>query len=198
MVSKKKITKKKTKKKIVKKKVTKKKAAKKKAKKKSGKKKTKITAVNPVGRPPLYKTPEEMQRVIDLYFLACRVLRTDDEELLIGLEEDDLDIIKKIEDVVPAISGLAYTLGMSTEAFRNYEQKDEFLATVKRAKQRVEMSLEQRLAGNAVTGSIFSLKNNFGWKDKIENNISGGLGLLDLSDKTDEELKGIIGGTRTT
>jgi len=121
-----------------------------------------------VGRPPKYSSPKEMQRIIDLYFLACRIQRTDDDSLLEDLLEDDLAIIKNIEDVVPSISGLAYTLSMSTEAFRNYEQKGEFLATVKTAKQRVEMSLEQRLAGTAVTGSIFSLKNNFKWKDKTE------------------------------
>ena len=127
----------------------------------------------PAGRPPKYETPEEMQRIITLYFLACRVHQSGDSEPLVGLDDDDLWVVNDIEDIVPTISGLAYTLGMSTEAFRNYEQKDEFLATVKRAKQRVEMSLEQRLAGTVVTGSIFSLKNNFGWKDKSEKEISG-------------------------
>lgn len=126
-----------------------------------------------MGRPPKYKTPEEMQDIIDLYFLACRAHRADDAIILEVLGERELLIVNDIEDVVPTISGLAYTLGMSTEAFRNYEQKDNFLATVKKAKQRVEMSLEQRLAGNAVTGSIFSLKNNFGWKDKTETEHSG-------------------------
>jgi len=127
-----------------------------------------------LGRPPMYESPEEMQATIDLYFLACRVHRTDNTELLIKLDEDQLLIVNDIEDVVPSISGLAYTLGFSTEAFRCYEKKDDFLATVKRAKQRVEMSLEQRLAGQAVTGSIFSLKNNFGWKDKVETDITSG------------------------
>lgn len=147
----------------------------------------------PKGRPPKYKTPEEMQYIIDLYFLACRVHREDDVSLLEHINDEGLRIINEIEDIVPTISGLAYTLGMSTEAFRNYEQKDDFLATVKRAKQRVEMSLEQRLAGNAVTGSIFSLKNNFGWKDKTETELSGG---LDLSNKSDEELQAIINGSK--
>lgn len=127
----------------------------------------------PRGRPPKYEIAQEMQRIIDLYFLACRVHQEDNADRLEGLDEPDLLVINDIEDIVPTISGLAYTLGMSTEAFRNYEQKDDFLATVKRAKQRVEMSLEQRLAGHAVTGSIFSLKNNFGWKDKSEQEISG-------------------------
>jgi hypothetical protein len=150
----------------------------------------------PAGRPPKYKTPEEMQRIIDLYYLACKVHKKGDPSLLEGLSQEDLLIVNDIEDDTPSVSGLAYTLGMTTEAFRNYEQKDEFLATVKTAKQRVEMSLEQRLAGNAVTGSIFSLKNNFGWKDKTEQDLkhSGALGVIDLSDKTDEELNAIING----
>jgi len=126
-----------------------------------------------VGRPLKYETPEEMQSVIDLYFLVCKDNQLDESALLKDLTGDELFAIKDIEDITPSISGIAYTLGMTTEAFRNYEQKDEFLVTVKRAKQRVEMSLEQRLAGTAVTGSIFSLKNNFGWKDKTESELSG-------------------------
>ena len=131
----------------------------------------------PAGRPPKYKTPKEMQRIIDLYFLACKVNKSADsvgKELLKGLNKKDSGLIEFIEDHVPTVSGLAYTLGMSTEAFRNYEEKDKFLATVKRAKQRIEISLEQRLAGNNVTGSIFNLKNNFGWKDKTEQDITSG------------------------
>lgn len=124
----------------------------------------------PAGRPPKYETPEEMQRIIDLYYIACK-LNSTESEVPEGLTEEEAHTIQHIDDVVPTISGLAYTLGMSTEALRNYEQKDEFLATVKKAKQRVEMSLEQRLAGTAVTGSIFSLKNNFGWKDKIDTTV---------------------------
>ena len=133
----------------------------------------------PAGRPPKYETPEEMQSIIDLYYLACRVHQTDNAELLIDLDDEQLLIVNYIEDVTPSISGLAYTLGMSTESFRRYgtegyNDNPEFCATVKRAKQRVEMSLEQRLASNSVTGSIFSLKNNFGWKDKTETDITSG------------------------
>jgi len=132
----------------------------------------------PAGRPPLYETPEEMQRIIDLYYLAVSQSESVAEEIEI-LSEEDKATIKSIEDVVPSVSGLAYILDMSTESFRRYgtegyNKDSEFCATVKRAKQRVEMSLEQRLAGNAVTGSIFSLKNNFGWKDKTETDITSG------------------------
>lgn len=128
------------------------------------------------GRPPKYETPEEMQEAIDLYFLVCKSNQREDATLLEGLPPEQLEMIKEIEDVVPTVSGLSYTLGMSTEALRNYQDKDMFLATVKRAKQRIEMNLEQRLAGQAVTGVIFNLKNNFGWKDKqeVDNTSSDG------------------------
>lgn len=104
------------------------------------------------GRPPKYTSPVDMQSDIDAYFAAC-----------LANEEP------------PTISGLAYHLGMSTEALRNYQEKDNFLATVKRAKQRVEMHLEKRLNDPAPTGAIFNLKNNFGWKDKQEVEQSGNL-----------------------
>ena len=129
----------------------------------------------PAGRPPKYETPEEMQRIIDLYFLATRVRQTGDTDMMIGLSDDDLLIINDVPDFSgPTISGLAYTLGMSTEALRNYEGKDEFLATVKKAKQLVEAALEGRLYAGAPVGAIFNLKNNFGWKDKQEMEHSGG------------------------
>ena len=137
----------------------------------------------PAGRPPKYETPEEMQRIIDLYFISVKHNVTGNDKAPEGMSAEDVIICLDIEDAVPTISGLAYTLGMSTEAFRNYEQKGEFLATVKRAKQRIEISLEQRLAGNAVTGSIFNLKNNFGWKDKTEQEIKATHHLTDLSEE---------------
>jgi hypothetical protein len=102
------------------------------------------------GRPPKYKTPEEMQGEIDKYFDKC-------------VEDED----------IVTISGLAYALGFSTEAFRCYEQKDEFLATVKKAKQRVEMEWEKYLMAGKGSGPIFWLKNNAGWRDKTERELSG-------------------------
>lgn len=105
----------------------------------------------PVGRPPKYKTPKAMQKDIDAYF-----------------EGDAYMGEGKHRVFAPTISGLAYALDMSRQALSDYENKDEFLDTVKKAKQKVEIALEQRLHGQAVVGTIFNLKNNFGWKDKQE------------------------------
>lgn len=109
------------------------------------------------GRPPKYKTAKQMQDVIDDYFLTDAYIDMGDGQKIYA----------------PTVSGLAYRLGMSTEALRKYEDKDAFVVTVKRAKQRIEIALEQRLHGQAVTGTIFNLKNNFGWKDKREQEFSG-------------------------
>lgn len=105
---------------------------------------------NPVGRPLQYKTPEEMQIVIDKYF------------------DEDAWYDKDKTDYRPTISGLCYALDISRETLKNYKEKDEFLYTVNAARKRIEMELECRLYGTAVTGMIFNLKNNFGWKDKSE------------------------------
>ena len=107
------------------------------------------------GRPPKYKTPEEMQIDIDDYF------RTD-----AFIEQGETTIF------APTVTGLAYHLGMSRQALLGYEQKDEFLVTLKRAKDRIAIALEQKLYGQTVTGVIFNLKNNFGWVDKTESKVT--------------------------
>lgn len=105
----------------------------------------------PIGRPPKYNTPEEMQVVIDDYFDGDAWMNNGEEKVY-----------------APTVSGLAYALGMSRRALLDYEDKDDFLPTIKRAKDRIAIALEQRLYGQTVTGVIFNLKNNFGWKDRSE------------------------------
>ena len=130
-----------------------------------------------MGRPPLYEDPEDMRHLIDLYFLACKCHQKEDPDLLEGLDTADLLIVNDIDDVIPTVSGLAYLLGMTTKGLRDYDKKDDFCSTVKKAKQRIEMTLEQRLGGHNVVGTIFNLKNNFGWKDKSELEQTGNLNI---------------------
>lgn len=111
----------------------------------------------PAGRPPKYKTPEEMQKVIDEYFES--VTLTDDTG--------------RIVSSMPTMTGLANALDMCRQSLCNYSEKDEFLDTIKKARMKVEEALERHLYGTGVTGVIFNLKNNFGWKDKQEVEQSG-------------------------
>lgn len=113
----------------------------------------------PAGRPPKYETVEELEEAIELYFETDAHIDIGDSRIF-----------------APTVEGLAYSLGMSRQALLNYEEKPEFVDTIKRAKQRIGVALEQRLYGNNVTGIIFNLKNNFGWKDKQEREHTGANG----------------------
>lgn len=110
------------------------------------------------GRPALYTSDDELQAAIEEYFAQCEVAQKP-----------------------YTVSGLAYYLGMSTETLRAYSEKDQFSATVKKAKQRVEVYLETRLYGSAPTGTIFNLKNNFGWKDQQDHKLSGELEIRSIT-----------------
>jgi hypothetical protein len=125
----------------------------------------------PAGRPLKYETPEEMQRVVDLYFLACRVHQTKDTSLLEDLSDDELLFVNDIDDIYPTVCGLALALDLDRKNLIVYEGRKEFRNTVKRAKQKIQAFLEQRLYSQAAAGTIFNLKNNFGWKDAKE--VSG-------------------------
>lgn len=110
----------------------------------------------PAGRPLKYKTPEQLQAAIDEYFApgggAWWAEKAGEEERY-----------------CPTMTGLAMALGMERTTLVAYSHRDEFFHTVKDARQRVQDFLERRLTGNGqVTGAIFNLKNNFGWKDQQE------------------------------
>lgn len=105
-----------------------------------------------------YKTVEEMQAAIDKFF-------------------EDRDS----QDRPYTITGLALALGFtSRQALLNYEgytdEEDKpFFDTIKKAKGKVEDSVEEKLLSGKynATGGIFNLKNNFDWKDKQEVENSG-------------------------
>lgn len=127
------------------------------------------------GRPPVYKTPEEMQIKIDEYFERCA------GETLVNADGDTVydkhgrPII--INDKPPTITGLALALGFNSRtSLLNYAARDgkegeaekPFLNTITRAKSRVEEYAEMRLFDkDGANGAKFSLANNFKqWKEK--------------------------------
>ena len=99
------------------------------------------------GRPPKWTTPEMLQKDIDKYFEECE---------------------KTGEPLT--ITGLAIALDTYRQTLMNYEEKDEFVDTIKKAKQRIENFAEKKLYDKDVptTGVIFNLKNNYGWVDRQE------------------------------
>lgn len=98
-----------------------------------------------VGRPRLYKTPEEFEAKVFEYQQYCK------------------------ESKEPVTwTGLALFLGFSSrQSINEYEKYDGFSDVVKRAKLFVEWHYEMRVNGNNAAGPIFVLK-NMGWSDKQE------------------------------
>lgn len=118
-----------------------------------------------VGRPRAFKSVEEVEEKINAYFNYC--------------EEKEKPY---------TMSGLAYYLEVSRQTLVNYSNKDEYFDTIKKARDRVQMQLEENALSNKAnpTFTIFNLKNNFDWKDKME------VEKTDMT-KVDELLKEIKG-----
>ena len=102
------------------------------------------------GRPPLFKSPEELEELLNKYIKEC--------------EE---------KEVIPCIAGCAYSIGMDRQTFYNYEQKDLFFGIIKRFRDYVEFKMEESLVndGTATAGKIFISK-NYGYTDKQELNLT--------------------------
>ena len=97
-----------------------------------------------MGRPPKYKTAEELQKKIDEYF----------DELYEGRPV--------------TITGLILHCGFcSRQSFYRLEENEAFSYTIKRARLRITNHYESLLQGNSVAGPIFALK-NLGWSDRQE------------------------------
>lgn len=120
---------------------------------------------------PFFETPEELQEGIDSYF------------------------IEQIEaKESPTITGLCYHLGFeSRQSFYDYELKEPFAYTIKRARLRIESRYEDRLFSNSNAGAIFALK-NFGWTDKteLEQKTTIEDKRIDDSKLTEEELRLVV------
>lgn len=111
------------------------------------------------GRPLKFKTVEELEQKIQAYF----------DEVAKDFQKDANGLIHQAP---LTITGLALALDTSRKVLMEYQEKDGFSNTVKRAKTVVENYAEKRLFGSNATGAIFALK-NFGWKDTQDVNLGG-------------------------
>lgn len=118
-----------------------------------------------IGRPNKFKSVEELEELIDDYFRNCD---------------------KKNKPYT--ISGLAYALGTTRRTLLDYQDKDEYSHTIKKAKAKIEAFNEELLFSKDVptVGVIFNLKNNYDWKDKqeIEADVNNDVTInIELSDE---------------
>lgn len=123
---------------------------------------------NPVGAPPKYRSVKAMQEKIDAYFEACKGKPFVDENGEPMRNKNGYIIYD--DKKPPTVTGLALALGFaSRQALLNYQNKPEFNDTITRAKTRCEQYAEERLYDKDGSGGAqFSLRANFGWQDKPE------------------------------
>lgn len=97
-----------------------------------------------------YKTPQELEEMISKYIIGC-----------------------KSQNRPLTVSGLATFLGLSTKTLRRYELDypgTEYAEIISIAKQMIETYAEEALFDNRkYSGAKFSLQNNFGWAEKLDN-----------------------------
>jgi hypothetical protein len=110
------------------------------------------------GRPLKFKSVEVLQERIDDYFNSC-------------WEENDEG--KRIQVRPYTITGLANFLDCDRQTLLNYQEKEEFFGTIKRAKSMCEQYVEEYLfTGKNTAGGIFNLVNNYGWQNKHNTDIT--------------------------
>ncbi len=133
------------------------------------------------GCPPKFESPEQMQEAINKYFKQC-----DARTRTIVAKDGGLMEVPHPEPYT--VSGLCLTLGVDRDTLLNYSKESRFFGTVKEAKIKVANDVERRmLETQNQSGAIFSLKNNFGWKDNIDLTTNGKdlptpiMGVIDVS-----------------
>jgi len=120
---------------------------------------------NKSGKPLRFKTVEELQVAIEDYFNYC------DSRIKQIYTKEGLKLLLHMQrphNVWPCYC----TWDRQTDLL-DYAHRDEYLPTVKAARNKVEQDVETRLMETQnQSGAIFNLKNNFGWKDKTEQDIT--------------------------
>ena len=147
-----------------------------------------------------FQSPEELQRKIDNYFNQCdshaeevtEWVQARDPKGQLKKDENGLNYLVEVthkimtEQIPYTITGLALALDTSRQTLLEYEAEehypdnipkevsDELIDTIKRAKLKIERFNELMLYTPSPTGTIFNLKNNYGWKDKTEQDLNLG------------------------
>ena len=139
------------------------------------------------GRPMKFQDVDELRAMILEYFKNAAphweeqteyIDRRDPKSGKIVIEDGKVvqdKVIRKVKTKQKplTVTGLAVALGTSRDVLLDYEttyseKYPEFSNTIKEAKEQIKAYAEESLFGTNTAGVIFSLKNNWGFKDKYE------------------------------
>lgn len=138
---------------------------------------------HPGGRPLLFTDLKKLEQKINRYFRSCWHQKIDMwGNPIYSKDKKGKKTDKKVmvQFKPYTVAGLAVYLDCSEETLLNYEKeknsRKEFFGTIKRAKDIIYSYKQEFLySGKNPTGAIFDLKNNYGWKDKVETEHSGNI-----------------------
>lgn len=123
------------------------------------------------GRPLKFKTVQELQDKIDQYFASCWGKQLDNLGNPLKNKETGEYVMIQVKPYT--IMGLAVYLDCERETLLLYQTRKQFISTIKRAKDKCHSYAEEALfTGKNPAGVIFNLKNNYEWKDKMEQDIN--------------------------
>lgn len=125
------------------------------------------------GRPPKFKSTEELQEKIEQYFRDCDgtpYIMPDGSPL-----KDKTGEVILVGRHPPTVTGLALALGFkSRQSLLDYGGRDRFSDTVTCAKLRIEAYAEERLYDkDGQRGAEFNLKYNFRWAQEEKRDDAG-------------------------
>lgn len=98
-----------------------------------------------MGRPRAFNSPQELEEKLIPYLEDC-----------------------KARKLLPTKTGLALFVDVSKDTLLEYAKKEEYSASVKKIFTAIEEAWTQNLGKSYPVGSIFFLKNSFGWTDRME------------------------------
>ena len=151
---------------------------------------------HPGGRPLKFKSPEELEKKIRAYFKSCWEQKLDMFGNPIFVKDKrgrktDTKVMKQARPYT--LSGLAVYLDCDRELLSDWgkdRRKDKFYRTIKRSRDVIQGYSEDFLySGKNPTGAIFGLKNNWGWKDKTETDVTSGGKRLKMTVVSYEKVK---------
>jgi hypothetical protein len=114
------------------------------------------------GRPAKFSTKEELDSLILNYFKKC------ENRTITVITKEGL-AAEVNSPVIPTIAGLAYELGVNRQTIYNYAEKNEFIDSIKQARNYILGQIEGKCVNTDKNagGAIFILK-NYGYEDKRE------------------------------
>lgn len=126
-----------------------------------------------------FKTPDELQSLVDEYFKSLEPERLTDEEGAVIKDKNGVPIMSERRPAT--IASLAYAVGLtSKEQLIKFQENKKYEYVIKRALLRTEAYMERLLFDKSASGGAkYLLQESFGHgKDVDDGNSSGGVVIL--------------------